>query len=374
MKQLDIVILSVDSWGPVQSRKHHLAKAIAREKQISSVIYIPPPVAGFKRGQEVCRKGKLTVFQPTVAPERETETSNNFTLALHGTTQVVPQVQKYLAEKKIRKPVIWCQSPFYVNAALALDQSLFVADLTDRYETIIPDFARQIQTGMETILQHANVVFGVTKNILDAYQSKIPVGTKRVLLPNAVDPEIFNPQSVTPSPEIVSSIPVPRIGYCGRLVGRVDQELTARVAAELGDCNFIFVGPELASHATLKSMPNCYFPGPREFKEIPSVLAAFDICILPHLCNDDTAAVDPVKLYEYLAMEKQVVCTSVAGLEKYRSPDVRFADSPGKFSAACRQALLSNNGKRPRGFIKEELFENSWSRRAQTVVASLQDV
>lgn len=60
--------------------------------------------------------------------------------------------------------------------------------------------------------------------------------------------------------------------------------------------------------------PKVLMIGRRSYKEIPSLVAAADVCLLPSLCNDTTRDIVPMKIYEYLASGKPVVASRLPGM------------------------------------------------------------
>ena len=54
---------------------------------------------------------------------------------------------------------------------------------------------------------------------------------------------------------------------------------------------------------------NVWLAGQRPYRELPGLIAACDVCIVPHVRDELTATMDPLKLYEYAAAGKPVVST-----------------------------------------------------------------
>lgn len=65
------------------------------------------------------------------------------------------------------------------------------------------------------------------------------------------------------------------------------------------------------------------FTGLRPYAEIPQLVAASDICLLPAHCNEIMRDIVPIKLYEYLAMHKPIIVTKLPGVMK------EFGDNSG---------------------------------------------
>jgi glycosyltransferase involved in cell wall biosynthesis len=56
--------------------------------------------------------------------------------------------------------------------------------------------------------------------------------------------------------------------------------------------------------------------GKRPFGEIPGLVAAADVCILPAYDNEIMRDIVPIKMYEYMAMGKPVIATRLPGVVK----------------------------------------------------------
>jgi len=65
------------------------------------------------------------------------------------------------------------------------------------------------------------------------------------------------------------------------------------------------------------------FTGQRPFDEIPNLISAADICVLPAIDNETMKHIVPIKMYEYLAMGKPVIASRLIGLVK------EFGDNNG---------------------------------------------
>lgn len=66
------------------------------------------------------------------------------------------------------------------------------------------------------------------------------------------------------------------------------------------------------------------------FEQIPSYIAAADICLLPAYKNEIMMNIVPIKLYEYMAMGKPIIATNLPGIKKEfgNSSGVLYVDDP----------------------------------------------
>ena len=81
--------------------------------------------------------------------------------------------------------------------------------------------------------------------------------------------------------------------------------------------------------------------GYRPYEEIPQLIAAADICVLPAYDNEEMRHIVPIKLYEFLAMGKPVISTKLHGvMEEFKTGNgVVYVDKPE--AVVARAAALS---------------------------------
>lgn len=142
-----------------------------------------------------------------------------------------------------------------------------------------------------------------------------------------------------PAAELVK-LPRPIFGYSGGLHKHFDFALTARLARARPFASVVLVGPQQSDPARVRSEPNVHLVGGRAFAELPDLLAAFDVGLIPYVRSAYTATVFPTKLFEYLAMGVPVVSTALPELVKLHLPEeaLRLADDAESFVAAVDAA------------------------------------
>ncbi|MDS0295109.1 glycosyltransferase family 4 protein [Halogeometricum luteum] len=100
------------------------------------------------------------------------------------------------------------------------------------------------------------------------------------------------------------------------------------------------------------------FTGRVPFDDVPSYIAASDVCLVPHQSTGHTETTVPHKLFQYMAMSRPVVVTDVAPLRRIvRETDAGMVvrpDDPAGFALAfvelaedeTRARTLGQNGRR----------------------------
>ena len=106
----------------------------------------------------------------------------------------------------------------------------------------------------------------------------------------------------------------------------------------------------------------------RPYSEMPSYLAAADVCLLAPNDVPTMQNIVPIKMYEYLAAAKPVIATRLPGLVKEFGDDhgVVYVNGPGevlsKASQLAHEGKLRELGERGRAFVSE----NDWSKITDT--------
>jgi glycosyltransferase involved in cell wall biosynthesis len=191
----------------------------------------------------------------------------------------------------------------------------------DHY-TLLPDRRANpvVLAAMERkLVNKADLVF-VTSEALHKGQERD--GGKCVLVRNGVDLDHFDPDGCRPGDpnQDLAAIPRPIIGYIGCIGSWFDSDSVAFLAAARPDLSLVLVGPVLdrATARKLRSSQNVYLMGPKPYQDLPRYLDAFSVCLIPFQVNELTRAVNPVKLYEYLATGKPVVAVELDEIRRYR--------------------------------------------------------
>jgi glycosyltransferase involved in cell wall biosynthesis len=159
------------------------------------------------------------------------------------------------------------------------------------------------------------------------------------LVTNGVD--VARYRRPAPRPD---DLPAGRLAlYVGTLhADRLDVDLTARSAQALApDARLVLLGPDALSAADRDRLHHAgaVLLGPRPYARVPAYLQHADVLVVPHVVSPFTESLDPLKLYEYLAVGRPVVSTAVAGFRDAPADRVRIA--AGDFPAVLAGAVAT---------------------------------
>ena len=118
------------------------------------------------------------------------------------------------------------------------------------------------------------------------------------------------------------------------------------------------------------ALPNLETVGEIPFADVAGFLAGLDVALVPFRDLPLTRAVDPVKLYEALAMGLPVVARRLPETERWAEPLVYLYDDPESFVRQVRRAVAERRPETARERRRVAEGE-SWDRRADALLRAV---
>lgn len=163
----------------------------------------------------------------------------------------------------------------------------------------------------------------------------------------------------------------PIIGYYGALATWFDYELIKKLATERPNYNIVLIGAKYDtsfSKENLEEYDNIYYFEPKKYSELPAYSKNFDVCILPFKLNEITASTNPIKIFEYMAVEKPIVSTDLRECRKYKS--VLIGHDYDEYISLIDQCI-NKFDKKYKTLLRKEASENTWNEKALTIIKGL---
>ena len=202
-------------------------------------------------------------------------------------------------------------------------------------------------------------------------------GTMRdlVMVRNGTDVSHFIGQADdAPAPDWLAGKLKPgaiRVGYVGAIAEWFDTDLLERVARDNPDFDIHLCGAVTAEPPVrLGKLDNVTLHGEIPYRDVPAFHKQMDVLIIPFQLLPIIKACDPVKFYEYSAVMRPTVATSLPELD--RVGDLVFrADDPHSFAEQVRRAAPlardADFGRR----LRQYALDNAWTFRAADMLAEM---
>ena len=354
-----LLVFGMNDWHFRTQRPQHMAAELASSGQ--TVVYVSPTfIDSLSPGYSLVKLGsnlyevRLQCFAPRPihggAPEQ------------HCIAQLAEGLS-FLLDVSVQNGFIsLLQHPFWYPIAGALTPSPTLL-IYERFDNVrgFPRTPDSIVALEDRLIANADVLICSSMNLVES--TATATHNPCYLLRNACDFAHFNTAAAAGSPRAGSRL----IGYFGAIEDWFDIVLVERLALEIPDATIMLIGQDqIAAVERLRGLQNVDFLGEVPYADLPTYLNRFDVCIIPFILNDLTAATDPIKVYEYLASGKPVIATALPELTLCADM-IHVAQHHDQFIAMVRDALLEGDSEPIRQQRIEFARQNSWSDRAASM-------
>ena len=252
----------------------------------------------------------------------------------------------------------------HIDVAI-VDQPLFnevIEDLKPEIVVYRPTDAhpREPLAGAERrLLRFADGVVATSSVVLDSL-SPLSAQLPTMVLENGVEIHRFARPGPAPGHGAV---------YVGAIDDRFDWDGVTHMARAAPDITFQLAGPVRSEPPHLP--PNVCLLGPVPYGDIPALLQAAAVGLLPFNTAAGNAGRSPMKYYEYLAAGLWVVASKSPTLAQRRAPGVALYTKPAEATQCLAQALTQGS-RNDAGTAHARQFD--WSTQSARLLGFIADL
>lgn len=356
-----IVYLSGIEWGYRRQRPQHMASALADAGH--QVIFVSTVFDGGSPASEhaiLGVHGKVTEVRLRIRALGANSLH-------HGMNEIeISEIGHSLASACAAlcnmPPVLVVDNPLWLPICANLDRALLVYDCIDNVRAL-NRFSVGIAQMEEKLIAIADIVVVTSAHLKDSILRADNV----VHIPNGVDLARFS----AVSGKMPNGGPV-RIVYYGAIDAWFAPEWIELAASRHPHWRFLLIGESsIENAALLQRSPNVELLGERPYSELPKILEAAHATIIPFKIDDITVAVDPVKVYEYLAAGRPVIASALPDLQAKSL--VRTAQSAEEFAVALADEIANDNLAAHRERT-DWARSHTWANRAHLLTEAISQV
>lgn len=259
-------------------------------------------------------------------------------------------------------PVVYYTSAAQADMIRQYNPALVVFDSVDEpseeFEGWKPYYDKAVRT--------ADVVLTTSDKL---FELACTINPNSYLVPNGCDYEYFS-NLIHGRPAEIADLPGPIIGYIGVVATWVDVELIARVADRYPDYSVVVVGP-LYNVSDVPRRPNLHWLGFKPYEQLAAYVQNFDVGIVPFRATSMTEAVNPIKMWEYMATGIPIVTTNMPEAKKHQDV-VLASETEEEFLDNIYKAIFEDSPEK-RAKRMSLAQQNSWKVRAEVIIAIIQE-
>ncbi|EHK2335596.1 glycosyltransferase [Clostridium perfringens] len=257
-----------------------------------------------------------------------------------------------------------------------------IYDFVDELSSEISGYnitSKMIEDHEKLLRDKENVlVVSTAKKLKDIANKFRGENENNILAPNAVNLEDFKNHGNEIGEKIqpIVNKRKPIIGYYGALAKWFDYKLIEQLAKEREDYEIVLIGMDYDGsydQSNLKDYSNISYLGMIDYKDLINYSRYFDVCIVPFIKNDITDSTSPLKIFEYMALEKPIVTTDINECKNYES--CLISKDYDEFIRNIDKALkLEVDNKEYFNILRREAEENTWDNRAELIKEAIKNL
>ncbi|MEH6453418.1 MAG: glycosyltransferase [Psychromonas sp.] len=372
----DLIVFGED-WGGLPSSTQHLIKHLSKTRKIVWVNSI-----GLRRPTLTFRDIKRTWDKLTATNVRTAQTicltaeqNDNFYVVAPRTLPaprsllgrwiakklLLAQIKPVVDSAQLHKPILWTSLPTAVDMAGHLNESALVYYCGDDFSGLAGVDHHTVDKREQELLIKADLIIASSAKL-----TKRSAPERTQLLTHGVDYALFS----TPV-ERASDLPDDGrqiAGFYGSISEWLDIELLEQTIAKMPDWHFVFIGKAVIDTSRLSHFANVTFLGERPHKQLPAYSQHWNASLLPFVDNAQIRACNPLKLSEYLAAGRPIICTSFPVVQElHESGLVQIVNNSQSMQDALRNSeqLFTQPDFSKR--LRNRVSQQSWSARADLV-------
>lgn len=384
----DIIFVAMENWDEVWRRNQPIAAEFARRVPSRKMLYMGLPIDvshGLRRLNlrplwralwrsrelpQVPGLENICLFNPV----KWLPNSLPFCQALNRWMER-RQLRRAAGKAGLREPILWLNPHYALHMLGRLGESLVVYDIGDDWTQTRQArwLKRQTMAEDAELCRRADVLVVVSERLR---KLKARYAPRIHVVPNGVYAERYAgvcDGSMPPHPAF-ERWPRPVLAYTGTIhAERVDLPMVEAIAEAYPKATVALIGPNLLEpedDRRLRAHANIRMPGPFPFEEMPRVMSAFDVCIVPHVVSAFTESLDPLKFYEYLASGLPVAATPVPGFREHPQW-IHLGEGNAGMIAAISKAL--HEPRERRTLRQAAAKRHGWSVRVDAIETAIEE-
>ncbi|MBD3234218.1 MAG: glycosyltransferase, partial [candidate division Zixibacteria bacterium] len=347
------IVCYAEDWGRLPSSTQHLMRGLSATHPIlwiDSLGLRPPTTSSGDISRIFSKIKRFTQGVREVEPNIHVVTPLVIPLYKYSLVRWINKhilklmIKGFLRKNGIREFIQWSSCPSSANMINSLGEIANVYYIGDEFSEFT-----QLDKGLvgrleRDLLVNSDLLLVVSDKLQESKSRFNPLIYK---IPHGCDYEHFaQTQRLTDDdiPTDLKHIPHPRIGYYGLVRDWFDFEMLRDVFIKHPEWSLVLVGPCDTDTSLISDLPNVHLLGSRPYEKLPTYLKGFDVCLIPYRDIEITRNANPLKLLEYMASGKPIVCADLPSVYPYKD-GLLIAKTISEFEEGIRTSLDENNPK-----------------------------
>ena len=254
--------------------------------------------------------------------------------------------------------------PFWREIVERLSSNFIIYDCMDHHAGFDNNESTML-TEEERLFKSSDLVITTAQRLSESVMKY----RENIIIRNGCEAEYF--AKVPEHGALTKTRPV--VGYYGAIAEWFDLDLLVSAAKAYPQYDFVMIGSTTCDITAAKQIDNIKFLGEVPYAKLTPYLKDFDVCLIPFKLIELTLCTNPVKVYEYLAAGKPVVCTAMPEVI-IMGDVVHIAETKDQFIAQIATAMSETEDELLSEKRRQWAKNHDWESRARQLLAALQEL
>lgn len=277
----------------------------------------------------------------------------------------IPNIKNVLKKLDfLNVDILWISNIKMYSIKNFVNYNKLVHRLADE-KTGFKGFYSTLENFENRLIEESDILFATSQLLVD--KSKKIRTNETIYLPNGVNYMDFQ-RDIFEFPSEYEDIKFKKkCVYIGAIAEWLDKDLIEYSLKQLPDIEFIFIGPDHGGLSGLEGFKNLHILGKKSYESLPNYLHYSDLAIIPFKINKLTDAINPVKLFEYLATGTPTLTTNFK--------EMTFVNGPFEVSATKEEFVskvkMMTNEKFDKELLQQYAKKNDWRERFKIIIDNI---
>ena len=371
----DLIVFGED-WQGLPSSTQHLIKQLVATRKVVWInsIGLRQPSFSFQDAKRLWDKLTATTVKKQIKNQsnstQKMADSNNFHLVNPRTIPaprslfarfvarhlLLIQIKPIIKKAQLTSPLLWTSLPTAVDFSSYLGESGLVYYCGDDFSGLAGVDHHTVALREQELTQKADLILVASTTLQQHFPPQ-----RTQLLTHGVDYPLFSEPALRAKDLPNDGRPI--AGFYGSISQWLDLDLLAACIKRLPNWHFVFIGKAVVDISAISQFENVILLGERAHHLLPSYSQHWTVSLLPFVDNAQIRSCNPLKLKEYLAAGRPIVCTYFPAVETYRGL-VQVANNSNAMVEAIINSQYVQYLPAFCGALRSRVEHKSWQARA----------
>ena len=346
-----VYVMQVD-WNWIKQRPHFIAEELGKTHRITVMYQHRYSRTGYQKRDA----GGLDIRPIYVIPK-----GDRFPI-LRSINRKIKEAAIRRQVRKTQADCLYLTFPDQVGAIPANFSGKVIYDCMDNHPAFLPDPVQRAKLERQeaALMERASDVLVSSEKLMEMLLDRYGQSHagKLTLVRNG-----YNGQLLDISRQTAPIREPYTLAYFGTISSWFNFDFVIRSLEDFPNLQYLLMGP---ADAQIPQHPRLQYIGTVEHSQLQEVTKDAGCLIMPFVRNEIIDAVDPVKLYEYINFNKNILCIRYPEVERFE-PFVYFYTDYENYRSQLSALMEGDRVKYATDQREQFLLENSWESRVATI-------